>query len=89
MSLSGKWVLLVRKSVYGQLARFPAADRTRIGLVINSLPQNPFAGDVEKIDGDENLWRRRVGKYRIFFELIKKDVVVYVTEVKRRTSSTY
>jgi mRNA-degrading endonuclease RelE of RelBE toxin-antitoxin system len=26
----------------------------------------PFAGDVLKLEGEDNLWRRRVGSYRIF-----------------------
>lgn len=39
--------------------------------------------------GEENVWRRRVGSYRIFYEIIVDKKIIYVYDVKRRTSSTY
>jgi len=50
---------------------------------------NPFLGDIEKIKGEENIWRRRVGAYRIFCEIVSQDRIIYVFRVERRTSSTY
>jgi mRNA-degrading endonuclease RelE of RelBE toxin-antitoxin system len=39
--------------------------------------------------GEENVWRRRAGAYRIFYELIPKTKIIYVFRVERRTSKTY
>jgi len=39
--------------------------------------------------GEENVWRRRVGAYRIFYELISKEKTINVFRVERRTSKTY
>jgi len=39
--------------------------------------------------GEENIWRRRVGAFRVFYELLPQEKVVYVFHVKRRTSKTY
>ncbi|MFH1170485.1 MAG: type II toxin-antitoxin system RelE/ParE family toxin [Candidatus Vogelbacteria bacterium] len=89
MNLGKSWVLLVRKDVYRKLEKFPVFDRTRLTQVVESLSTDPFAGDVEKMGGEEDTWRRRVGSYRIFLELIKKDRVVYVFDVERRKSNTY
>jgi mRNA-degrading endonuclease RelE of RelBE toxin-antitoxin system len=30
---------------------------------------DPFAGDILKLQGEGNRWRRRVGNYRIFFSI--------------------
>lgn len=55
---------------------------------VRDLPTNPFTGDVEKMEA-ERVWRRRVGAYRIFYEIISTQKVIYVFNIKRRTSSTY
>lgn len=89
MNSSAGWELKIRDRVYKELLRFPAADRSRITRVIESLPFNPYAGDIEKMKGEENVWRRRVGAYRIFYEVIVIEKVVYVYRVERRTSKTY
>jgi mRNA-degrading endonuclease RelE of RelBE toxin-antitoxin system len=49
----------------------------------------PFAGDVLKLEGEDNLWRRRVGSYRIFFAVDGKARTVAVTAIVRRTSRMY
>jgi mRNA-degrading endonuclease RelE of RelBE toxin-antitoxin system len=57
--------------------------------VIESLPQNPYAGDIQKMEGEKNVWRRRIGHYRIFYEIIPKEKIVHVFHTERRTSKTY
>lgn len=50
---------------------------------------DPFIGDIEKMKGEENVWRRRVGSYRIFYEVLKDQKIIYINDLKRRTSNTY
>ena len=57
--------------------------------VINELATNPFVGDIQKMKGEENIWRKRVGSYRVRYEIIKEEKVVHVFRVERRTSKTY
>ena len=45
------------------------------------MQENPFAGDDE--------YRRRVGSYRIFFDLHRNQRIIFVSRVERRTSTTY
>ncbi len=89
MNLNRNWVLQIDESVHKFLSRIPQKDAKRIVLVISILPNNPFYGDIQKMKDEENLWRRRVGAYRIRYELIPKERVVHVFLVERRTSSTY
>jgi mRNA-degrading endonuclease RelE of RelBE toxin-antitoxin system len=50
---------------------------------------DPFAGDVLKLEGDGNLWRRRVGSYRIFFAVNRATRTIHIAAITRRTSATY
>ena len=83
------WVLQIDNSVYKFLAKIPKSDANRILEVVENLPENLFFGDIQKMKAEENSWRRRVGNYRIFYEIITVENLIYVYEVKRRTSNTY
>jgi len=58
-----------RRSAQKQLARFPARDRNRIAAAIQAMAEEPFAGDIIKLEGGNNRWRRRLGSYRVFLPL--------------------
>jgi mRNA-degrading endonuclease RelE of RelBE toxin-antitoxin system len=53
------------------------------------MTADPFAGDVVKLEGESNRWRRRVGSYRIFFKVDFTEKRADVSAVVRRTSKTY
>ena len=53
------------------------------------MADDPFVGDVLKLEGEANLWRRRVGNYRIFFAVDTAAQSIAVTAIIRRTSKTY
>jgi mRNA-degrading endonuclease RelE of RelBE toxin-antitoxin system len=84
-----KWTVLVAKPARQQHARFPAKDRVRISAAVAQLADDPFSGDVQKLEGDGSRWRRREGSYRIFFSLDSAARTVSVSAILRRTSKTY
>lgn len=83
------WDLIVDDFVKKRLKRILRRDAERISAAISEFAFNPFAGDVEKMEREENVWRRRVGAYRIIYEVRKGKRIVYVFDVRRRTSKTY
>jgi mRNA interferase RelE/StbE len=83
------WVLQIDSAVFKVLQKMPRKEVKRLLAVIERLPLNPFSGDIQKMKGEENVWRRRVGSYRIFYELILKERIIYVYQIERRTSTTY
>ena len=89
MSSKINWVLQIDYSVYKFCAKVPKTDARRIFEAIKKIPTNPFFGDIQKMKGEENSWRKRVGNYRIFYEIVTQESAVRVYEVKRRTSNTY
>lgn len=67
----------------------PREEQDRIQEALDELSENPYSGDIIKLGGEENLWRRRIGAYRIKFQIKVDDRIVFVYEVERRASKTY
>jgi mRNA-degrading endonuclease RelE of RelBE toxin-antitoxin system len=53
------------------------------------MRQDPFSGDIARIHGQPATWRRRVGSYRIFYDLMPERLTIVVLAIERRTSTTY
>ena len=83
------WQLLVDNEVRKQLQKIPRPEADRLSLAMEGMAVDPFIGDIEKMRGEENVWRRRVGSYRIFYEVLKEQKIIYINDLKRRASNTY
>jgi mRNA interferase RelE/StbE len=83
------WTLIVANPAQRQATRVPAKDRAKIASAISAMADDPFAGDVLKLEGEKDRWRRRVGNYRIFFSVDKSTLTIAVSAIVRRTSTTY
>ena len=83
------WDLLVDPAVRKFLRRVPKNQAEKIGAVIDGFISDPYFSDIEKMSGEEDTWRRRVGSYRIFYKILPTRNLVFVFKIKRRTSSTY
>jgi mRNA-degrading endonuclease RelE of RelBE toxin-antitoxin system len=57
---------------------------------LDAMRIDPFSGDIVRLHADERAaWRRRVGSYRIFFDVYPDQLIVDVVDIDRRTSTTY
>ena len=89
MNSNVDWVLQIDPRVEKTLKKIPQNNAKRIITVIEQLPTNPYAGDIQKMKGEKNVWRRRIGEYRIFYEIIPTESILNVFHLERRTSTTY
>lgn len=89
MNLSKNWDLEIDPSVLKTLKRIPRHDAEGILEVVRLLPANPYFGDIQKMKGEQDTWRRRIGSYRIFYKIKGLERVVLVFALDRRTSKTY
>lgn len=64
--------------------RLPKTLRDRIMAAINALAPNPRPPGVQKLRDDNNLYRIRVGDYRIIYQIIDQEVVVVVVRIGHR-----
>jgi mRNA-degrading endonuclease RelE of RelBE toxin-antitoxin system len=83
------WTLIVAKPAQKQAARFPAKDQAKIAAALRAMADDPFAGDVLKLEGEKDRCCRRVGNYRIFFAVDRPALMIAVSAIVRRTSTTY
>jgi mRNA-degrading endonuclease RelE of RelBE toxin-antitoxin system len=83
-----EWTVVLAGTARKSLKRIPAGDKTRILAALAEMEQNPFQGDIRKLQGLPG-FRRRVGNWRILFEVLPEPRHVVVAGIERRTSTTY
>ncbi len=66
------------------LQKLPLDVQRRIVAVVDALAIEPRPHGVVKLAGDENLWRVRVGEYRIVYEIHDGQLIVLVLRVAHR-----
>ena len=89
MNSNENWDLQIDPAVHKFLTEIPRKDAARILLVIRELPTDPFYGDIQKMRGEENIWRKRIGACRIRYEVLPEIKIIHVFRTERRTSKTY
>jgi len=73
--------LLIKPTASKELARLGTKhDRARIVAAINRLAESPRPVRSEKLAGTDELYRIRIGDYRVIYEVL--DDVLLVTVVK-------
>jgi len=73
----------IKASAVKALKRIAADDRRRIVEAIDRLARQPFAGTVLKGEYT-GLRRLRVGRYRVVYEVLERQLVVLVVRVGHR-----
>ena len=83
-----EWTVLLAGPARKSFSRVLGADHKRILAALEEMQRDPFGGDIRKLQGLPG-FRRRVGNWRIFFEVVPEHRQVVVSAVERRTSTTY
>ena len=83
------WELLLAGPARRALERIPGADRRRFLAALDAMELHPFSGDIVRLKAQPIAWRRRVGGWRILFDVEPDKRRVLVHDVVRRTSTTY
>jgi mRNA interferase RelE/StbE len=58
--------------------------RGRIKQRIDSLAENPYPSGIRKIEGEDDLYRLRVGDYRILYQVKEKILLVLIVGMGHR-----
>ena len=53
------------------------------------MGSDPLTGDIRRLKNERAAFRRRVGDWRIFFDVDPERRVVDVSSIERRTTTTY
>ncbi|MBA3721362.1 MAG: type II toxin-antitoxin system RelE/ParE family toxin [Parachlamydiaceae bacterium] len=79
-----KYEVEVSKAAEDFLNTVSKADAIRIGKKIDKLEENPRPNGVEKLSGEENIYRVRSGDYRIIYTIDDKILHILVFKVGHR-----
>ncbi len=83
------WFVALTAPARKRLKRIPPGDQARIYAAIEGMKKDPLQGDVRKLHGGLEGFRRRVGDWRIFFDVYPTEGQIVITGIERRTSTTY
>lgn len=84
-----KWTIHVVKRARKTLARTPQKDRGYILKALQEMEHAPLGGDIDWLKDQGATFRRRVGGWRILFDVNFKNHLIIILDIKRRTSKTY
>ncbi len=75
------YYILIKKRAKKFIDKLPKNERIRIVAAIERLPDE---GNIKLMQGHENLWRLRVGEYRILYTVDNNKLVVCVVAAGNR-----
>ncbi len=79
-----RYEIIIKPTAEKSLDKIPWPMRRRIVDSITELRNNPRPTGVVKLAEDENLWRIRVGNYRVVYEIHDGRLIVLVLRVAHR-----
>jgi mRNA-degrading endonuclease RelE of RelBE toxin-antitoxin system len=59
------WSLQLAGPAQKDFRKLPSKDQGRVKAPLLAMQQDPFQGDIKRLQGLPTAWRRRVGSYRI------------------------
>ena len=83
------WNLQLAGPAQKDFRKLPQKDKARIKAVLVGMTEDPFSGDIVRLKGEQTAWRRRVGNYRIVYDLYFEERLIVVAGILRRTAVTY
>jgi len=66
------------------ISALPQNYKNKFKEILEILKENPYAYPYKKIRGETNLYRIRIGKYRIMYEINKKQNQIIILKVDKR-----
>jgi mRNA interferase RelE/StbE len=83
------WDLVIASPAERVFKRLAKPERRQIDAVFGQMRDNPYHGDIRFLKGSNGELRRRVGDWRILYELEPEHKMIIITAIKRRGSNTY
>jgi len=67
-----------------QFKKLPKEVQVRLKHRIDILAENPFPRGVKKLSAEENLYRLRIGDYRIIYQVQGKALLILILKLGHR-----
>ncbi len=76
--------VIIKPSAEKQLDRLPASARRRVVQALTAFRDDPRPPACTKLEGADDLWRIRVGQYRVIYTIQDEQLIVLVLRVAHR-----
>jgi mRNA interferase RelE/StbE len=73
-----------KSSAAQQLDRLDGAVRVRVDRKVDELAENPRPAGAKKLKGSSELWRVRVGDYRVIYSIHDDVLLILVVKIGHR-----
>jgi mRNA-degrading endonuclease RelE of RelBE toxin-antitoxin system len=83
------WSLVLTKHAVRSLRDVPRADLEHIDAAFEEMRSDPYSGDIKFLKGTNRTLRRRIGVWRVLFEVHADRQIVVILGAVRRGSNTY
>ena len=77
----------ITRKAQKQFKKLHPQAQDRIAPAMQALSKNPRPHGVKKLKGEENLWRIRVGNYRVIYEIRNDQLIVLIVRVAHRSKA--
>ncbi len=84
-----KFLLLFSKNAGKQIKKLPKNLKNRIKKACIEISENPWHKGTIKVEGYENIRRKRIGKFRILYLVDKNSKEVIIVKIEKRKEETY
>ena len=81
------YAVVVSDRAARELEALPASVATRIYAKLEALASQPRPSGVKKLQGERDLWRIRIGEYRVIYSVNDRNRVVDVVRVRHRSKA--
>jgi mRNA interferase RelE/StbE len=78
--ISIEWSNKARK----QVSKLPVDVQGKVLAFVDALKENPIPPGIKKLKGYDNIYRKRLGDYRVVWEVMENRLVVLVLKVGQR-----
>ena len=78
------WEIIVHRTAEKTLKRLRGEMLNRTHLAIHSLAENPRPNGYKKMMGHENLYRIRVGEWRIIYAIEDEQLIILILTIAPR-----
>jgi len=67
------------------LSKLEKVSKERVFKRIKELDEDPFPSDVKKLKGEKDVYRIRIGDFRVLYRIIPEDDTILIFRVDRRS----
>ncbi len=80
----GRYEVDVSRTAEKQLRKLPRDDQERVVRRILLLAEDPFPQGARRLTGYDDVYRVRVGRYRILYSVARRQLVIIILKVGHR-----